>query len=54
MFFVPSAQTKEEIAAAKRVAGKGLLIVPVADLSEALAYLKKIGGSDISKDAIEL
>jgi PDZ domain-containing protein len=54
VFFVPSAQTKEEIAAAKRVAGKGLLIVPVADLSEALAYLKKIGGSDISKDAIEL
>jgi PDZ domain-containing protein len=54
VFFVPSSQSEEEIAEARRVAGSKLSVVTVANLGEALAYLKGLGGSDISNDAIEL
>lgn len=54
VFFVPSSQSAEEIDAARRVAGSKLRIAPVANLGEALAILKEMGGSDISNDAIEL
>jgi len=54
VFFVPSSQSAEEIEAAKRIAGSKLRIAPVANLGEALAILKEMGGSDISNDAIEL
>ena len=54
VFFVPSAQTPEELSAARRVAGSKLRIVPVANLGEALKVLEELGGAVISNDAIEL
>ncbi len=54
VFFVPSAQTPEELSAARRVAGSKLRIVPVANLGEALKVLEELGGSVISNDAIDL
>ena len=54
VFLVPSAQTPEELSAARRVAGSKLRIVPVANLSEALKVLEELGGTVISNDAIEL
>ncbi len=54
VFLVPSAQTPEELSAARRVAGSKLRIVPVANLGEALKFLEELGGSAISNDAIEL
>lgn len=54
VFLVPSAQTPEELSAARRVAGSKLRIVPVANLGEALKVLEELGGSVISNDAIEL
>ena len=54
VFIVPSAQTPEELNAARRVAGSKLRIVPVANLAEALKVLEELGGSVISNDAIEL
>jgi PDZ domain-containing protein len=54
VFFVPSAQTLEELSAARRVAGSKLRIVPVANLGEALKVLEELGGAVISNDAIEL
>ena len=54
VFLVPSAQTPEELSAARRVAGSKLRIVPVANLTEALKVLEELGGTVISNDAIEL
>jgi PDZ domain-containing protein len=54
VFFVPSAQTPEELSAARRVAGSKLRIVPVANLGEVLKVLEELGGAVISNDAIEL
>jgi len=54
VFLVPSAQTAEELSAARRVAGSKLRIVPVANLTEALKVLEELGGTVISNDAIEL
>ena len=54
VFFVPSAQTPEELSAARRVAGSKLRIVPVANLGEALKVLEELGGSVIRNDAIDL
>jgi PDZ domain-containing protein len=54
VFLVPSAQTPEELSAARRVAGSKLRIVPVANLTEALKVLEDLGGTVISNDAIEL
>ena len=54
LFLVPSAQTPEELSAARRVAGSKLRIVPVANLTEALKVLEELGGTVISNDAIEL
>jgi PDZ domain-containing protein len=54
VFLVPSAQTPEELSAARRVAGSKLRIVPVANLGEALKVLEELGGAVISNDAIEL
>jgi len=54
VFFVPSAQTPEELSAARRVAGSKLRIVPVANLGEALKVLEELGGAVICNDAIEL
>ena len=54
IFFVPSSQTPEELSAARLVAGSKVRIVPVANLSEALAVLKELGGTVIADDAIEL
>jgi PDZ domain-containing protein len=44
VFLVPASQSEEELAEARRVAGKGLRIVPVASLAEALAVLEELGG----------
>lgn len=54
VFFVPSSQSREELDAARRVAGSQLRIAPVANLGEVLAILKEMGGSDITNDTIEL
>jgi PDZ domain-containing protein len=54
VFLVPSAQTPEELSAARRVAGSKLRIVPVANLTAALKVLEELGGTVISNDAIEL
>jgi len=54
VFLVPSAQTPEELSAARRIAGSKLRIVPVANLTEALKVLEELGGTVISNDAIEL
>ena len=54
VFLVPSAQTPEELSAARRVAGSKLRIIPVANLAEALRVLEELGGSVIANDAIEL
>lgn len=54
VFFVPSAQSAEELSAARRVAGSKLRIIPVANLEEVLSFLEELGGSAISNDAIEL
>ncbi|MGA1069592.1 MAG: S16 family serine protease [Ilumatobacteraceae bacterium] len=54
VFLVPSAQTPEELSAARRVAGSKLRIAPVANLTEALKVLEELGGTVISNDAIEL
>lgn len=54
VFFVPSSQSFEELEAARQVAGSKLRIAPVANLGEALAILREMGGSEISNDAIEL
>ncbi len=54
VFLVPSAQTAEELNAARKVAGSKLKIVPVANLGEALKILEELGGSVINNDAIEL
>ena len=54
VFLVPSAQTPEELSAARRVAGSKLRIVPVANLTEALKVLEELGGTVTSNDAIEL
>ncbi|MFM7494721.1 MAG: S16 family serine protease [Acidimicrobiaceae bacterium] len=54
VFLVPSAQTPEELSAARLVAGSKLRIVPVANLTEALKVLEELGGTVISNDAIEL
>jgi PDZ domain-containing protein len=44
VFLVPASQSEEELAEARRAAGKGLRIVPVASLEEALAVLEELGG----------
>jgi PDZ domain-containing protein len=54
VFLVPSAQTPEELSAARQIAGSKLRIVPVANLTEALKVLEELGGTVISNDAIEL
>ena len=44
VFFIPAAQTEEEIADAKAVAGKSFAVIPVKNLDEALKALQKYGG----------
>ena len=44
VFLVPAAQTEEEIADAKVVAGKSFAVIPVKNLDEALKALQKYGG----------
>lgn len=44
VFLVPASQSEEELEEARRVAGSGLRIVPVASLDEALAVLEELGG----------
>lgn len=44
VFLVPASQSEQELAEARRVAGPGLRIVPVASLTEALAALEGLGG----------
>lgn len=47
LFLVPSSQTEAELALARRAAGDGVRIVPVATLEEALAALKANGGATL-------
>ena len=47
LFLVPSSQPDEEIADARRAAGKGVTIVPVGSLDEALAALRENGGDPL-------
>lgn len=44
VFLVPADQSEEELAEARRAAGGGVRIVPVATLAEALAVLEELGG----------
>lgn len=47
VFLVPASQSPEEIADARRAAGRGVKIVPVATLEEALAALRANGGDPL-------
>ena len=47
LFLVPAGQSQEEIAAARKAAGKGVRIVQVATLDEALRVLKENGGDPL-------
>lgn len=47
VFLVPASQSAEDLAAARRVAGSELEIVPVATLDEALSELAKRGGNGL-------
>lgn len=47
VFLVPSAQSDEDIEAARRAGGDGLTIIPVANLEEALHALETLGGDPI-------
>lgn len=49
LFLVPAAQDQVEIEAARRAAGPGVEIVPVASLSEALAALAERGGTPVEQ-----
>jgi Lon-like protease len=46
-FLVPSAQSEEDIEAARRAGGEGLTIIPVATLDEALQVLESLGGDPV-------
>jgi PDZ domain-containing protein len=54
VFLVPSEQSPEEIADARKVAGDTMQIITVANLAEALAALEKLGGSGLTNAAINL
>ena len=54
IFLVPSSQSNEEIATARRVVGKGVRIVPVDSVDEALRVLKDFGGSGLENATIDL
>lgn len=47
LFLVPSSQSDDEIADARRAAGSGVTIVPVGSLDEALAALRENGGDPL-------
>ena len=47
LFLVPKGQTAEEVAAARKAAGKGVRIVQVGTLEEALTALRANGGTGI-------
>lgn len=49
LFLVPSAQSVDELAAARSAAGSGVEIVPVATLAEALAALAERGGTPVEQ-----
>jgi PDZ domain-containing protein len=48
LFLVPAEQTPEELARARELAGKGVEIVPVKTLDEALDVLATRGGEEIA------
>ncbi len=54
VFLVPSEQSPEEIAGARKVAGDTMQVITVANLAEALAALEKLGGSGLTNAAINL
>lgn len=48
LFLVPASQTPEELARARELAGNGVDVVPVKDLSEALSVLAAHGGDNVA------
>jgi len=52
LFLVPATQTEAELAAARRAAGSGVRIVPVATLADALAALRANGGAALDEPGI--
>ena len=49
LFLVPSGQSAEELSAARSAAGRGVTIVPVATLQEALKALAANGGDPLPR-----
>ena len=54
IFFVPSAQSSDELAEARMVAGPTMRIVAVANLQQVLDELAKVGGSGLTNATISL
>lgn len=54
VFLVPSTQSPEELADARKVAGIEMTVITVGNLEEALAALEKLGGSGLSNATIDL